>query len=81
MAEFKVVYNPTTKVANVIGTADVNPAGSDTLDNIEFDQAAVYVAPDGTSYVLFQLVQELLYKIGVQDMNNVSIVMGLTVDE
>lgn len=81
MAAYKVTYNPVTKVANVIGTGDANPAGSTALDTIEFDPNAIRTEPDETSYVLYQLVQELLYKIGVQDMNSVSIVMGLTVDE
>ena len=80
MATLKVTYNAVTKVANVLPTATANPAGSTTLDTIEFDEAAIYNEPDEQSYVLFQLVQAVLYKIGVQDMNNVSIITGLTAE-
>lgn len=60
MPTYRVVYNKVSKVALVQLEATAVPGGS--------VNAGTFVYPDGTNRVLFHYIRDLLYKLGVQDM-------------
>jgi uncharacterized protein YjdB len=75
---YKIVFNPTNKVVNVLLPEEAIPAGSTDLGN--FDHAvAIDPLGKGDSHVVFHHVQAALYKLGVQDMQSVTILMSETV--
>lgn len=71
--ELKVAYNATAKIATLIATDATLPAGSVDIGNFEH---ASPVDSEGVAlnHVLFQHVQNLLAKYGVEDVFNVQII-------
>lgn len=74
---YKIVFNPITKVVNVLLPEEAIPAGSNDLGDFNHE---VPIDPLGVgdSHVIFHHVQAALYKIGVQDMGSVIILMSNT---
>jgi uncharacterized protein YjdB len=68
MPTYRLVYNKTSKVALVQLEATAVPGGS--------VNAGTFVYPDGTNTVLFHHIRDLLYKLGVQDMQSTRITLA-----
>lgn len=77
MAQFKVAYNPTTKVANVLAVGAATPGGSVDAGNIPHDPSHVTDREDPLQHVLYQTVQNAVLLTGETDFNGFSIKMGL----
>ena len=75
MTSFQVAYNQNTKVATVQTKGDALPAGSSKAGEFVHDHATAdqLGKPDAENHVLFHHVRDVLYKIGVLDMQSVDI--------
>lgn len=75
MSTFELAWDQTTKVVRLLGVGDTPATGFVSLGNVTADVAPGEFDAE-TNHVLYQEVQTRLYKEGVQDMNNVVILMG-----
>jgi len=82
---YKLAYNATTKVAQLLPNTYTNlPVGSTLVGTFHHDNDIDDEEGFDVSHVIYQHVQDLLYGIGVQDMQSVKIlyntaVTGITV--
>lgn len=78
MADYQVAWNPTTKVATVQTRGDILPGGSTKAGEFDHNEAGDQISPDQHSHVLYHHVRDVLYKVGVQDMQRLVIAQDIT---
>lgn len=74
---YRIAFNPTTKVVNVLLPGEAVPTGATNIGN--FDHAvALDVLGTKENHVIFHHVRDALYFLGVQDMESIHIFMSNT---
>lgn len=80
MAMLKAAWNPTTRTVTVLPNATAAPGGTTNLGSFNHDEDNdVDPLETNENHVIWHHVRDLLYKIGVQDMHTVTLLIPVAV--